>query len=123
LATAATASGPHRDDFTLLVNGLDMSTFASRGEARTLALTLRLAEAAYLAAARDDEPLVLLDDVLSEMDAGRRRRVLEKIGGYQQAFITTTDLEIVQGFFGQQATYYQVDAGTVSRVAQTPPSV
>ena len=114
VATATTASGPHRDDFKLLVNGLDMSTFASRGEARTLALTLRLAEAAYLAAARDDEPLVLLDDVLSEMDAERRRRVLEKISGYQQALITTTDPEIVQEFFGSQATYFKVEAGTVS---------
>jgi DNA replication and repair protein RecF len=77
LATATTVVGPHRDDFKLLVNGMDMGTFASRGEARTLALTLRLAEAAYLAEARSDEPVVLLDDVLSEMDASRRRRVLE----------------------------------------------
>ena len=52
LATATTVVGPHRDDFRLLVNGLDMGTFASRGEARTLALTLRLAEASYLWEAR-----------------------------------------------------------------------
>jgi DNA replication and repair protein RecF len=121
IATATTVSGPHRDDFKLLVNGLDMSTFASRGEARTLALTLRLAEADYLAAVRDDEPLVLLDDVLSEMDAVRRKRVMEKIGVYQQSLITTTDLEIVQGFFGCRATYFLVAEGTVTGFAPVPP--
>ena len=120
-ATATTVSGPHRDDFKLLVNGLDMSTFASRGEARTLALTLRLAEADYLAAVRDDGPLVLLDDVLSEMDAARRKRVLEKISVYQQSLITTTDLEIVQGFFGCRASYFRVADGAVTGVAPAAP--
>ena len=118
LATATTMVGPHRDDFKLLVNGMDMGTFASRGEARTLALTLRLAEAAYLAEARSDEPVVLLDDVLSEMDASRRRRVLEKITRYQQALITTTDLELVQGFFGPKATYFRVGEGQVTLWAE-----
>jgi DNA replication and repair protein RecF len=117
LATATTVVGPHRDDFKLLLNGLDMSAFASRGEARTLALALRLAEAAYLALARDDEPVVLLDDVLSEMDASRRRRVLEKITRYQQALITTTDLELVQGFLGSSATYFRVSEGQVIPLA------
>ena len=112
-AVAATVIGPHRDDFNLLINQVDMSTFASRGQARTLALTLRLAEAAYLATARSEGPIVLLDDVLSEMDAFRRRRVLEKVSQYQQTFITTTDLELVQEFFGQKANYYKVDGGNV----------
>jgi DNA replication and repair protein RecF len=118
LATATTMVGPHRDDFKLLVNGMDMGTFASRGEARTLALTLRLAEAAYLALARGDEPVVLLDDVLSEMDASRRGRVLEKITQYQQALITTTDLELVQGFFGPAAAYFQIVEGRVIPLAK-----
>jgi DNA replication and repair protein RecF len=118
LATATTVVGPHRDDFKLLSNGMDMGTFASRGEARTLALTLRLAEAAYLALARGDEPIVLLDDVLSEMDASRRRRVLERVTHYQQALITTTDLELVRGFFGPAATYFRVGEGQVIPLAE-----
>lgn len=121
LATATTVVGPHRDDFRLLVNGLDMGTFASRGEARTLALTLRLAEASYLSAARDDEPVVLLDDVLSEMDAARRRRVLEKVTRYQQSLITTTDLDLVQDYFGDQATYFKVADGQVLPHAKENP--
>ena len=119
-AVAATAVGPHRDDFNLLIDDVDMSTFASRGQARTLALTLRLAEAAYLATARAEGPIVLLDDVLSEMDAFRRRRVLEKVSQYQQTFITTTDLALVQDFFGPKATYYNVDGGKVYPMNEEP---
>ena len=119
-AVAATVVGPHRDDFNLLIDQVDMSNFASRGQARTLALTLRLAEAAYLATARAEGPIVLLDDVLSEMDAFRRRRVLEKVSQYQQTFITTTDLELVQEFFGKKATYYKVDGGKVCLMDEEP---
>lgn len=114
LATGSTAVGPHRDDFKLLVDGVDMGTFASRGQARTLALTLRLAEASYLSQVRQDEPVLLLDDVLSEMDEHRRTRVLEKIVGYGQSLITTTDLETVRGFLGNKATYLVVGDGTVT---------
>ena len=115
-ATATTAVGPHRDDFDLLLDGVNMGTFASRGQARTLALALKLAEAAYLATTRTEGPLVLLDDVLSEMDSGRRRRVLEQASQYQQTLITTTDVELVYDFFAGEAAYFQVDAGVVSPV-------
>ena len=112
-ATANTTVGPHRDDFDLLVNDLDMGTFASRGQARTLALALRLAEATYLASVRSERPIVLLDDVLSEMDAERRRRVLEKTSEYEQTLITTTDLEPMRQYFGPEAKYFRVAGGGV----------
>ena len=115
-ATATTVVGPHRDDFDLLIEGVDMGTFASRGQARTLALTLKLAEAAYLADTRSEGPMVLLDDVLSEMDSLRRRRVLEQTAQYQQILITTTDLELVAGYFGDRASYFEVQGGSVKRV-------
>ncbi len=113
LATATTVVGPHRDDFQLLVDGVDMGTFASRGQARTLALTLRLAEAAYLSSVRVEEPILLLDDVLSEMDSMRRLKVLEKITRYEQAMITTTDVGLVKETLGSQATYFRVEGGEV----------
>lgn len=113
-AAGRTTIGPQRDDFQLLVDGVDMGRFASRGEARTLALTLRLAEVSYLAAVRAEEPIVLLDDALSEMDAARRRRALTKIAGYGQSLITTTDLEPVKAFFGAGAAYRAVAGGTVT---------
>ncbi len=117
LAASATMAGPHRDDFELVVKGVDMGTFASRGQARTLALTLRLAEAAYLASARGEGPIILLDDVLSETDARRRSRVLEKATQYQQVLITTTDVEPIRLFFGAAATYFRVESGGVSPMA------
>jgi DNA replication and repair protein RecF len=90
-----------------------MGMFASRGQSRTIALSLRLAEAAYLASVRGEAPIVLLDDILSEMDAVRRRKVLEKTTEYQQVLITTTDPELVQSFLGSRATYFQVSGGRV----------
>ncbi len=111
LATGTTVVGPHRDDFRLLVNNLDMGTFASRGEARTLALSLRLAEASYLWEARGDEPVLLLDDVLSEMDAARRQRALQKLTQYQQVLITTTDPQVMREHLGGGAAYFTVSGG------------
>ncbi len=119
-ATAATAAGPHRDDFAIVVNGADMGAFASRGQARTLALALRLAEAETLSAVRGVRPLLLLDDALSEMDAARRRRVLEKAGRYPQVLITTTDPEQVSGFFGAGASYFRVAGGKVTPLDGMP---
>ena len=120
-ATAATAAGPHRDDFEITMNGIDMGAFASRGQARTLALALRLAEAETLSASGGEGPILLLDDALSEMDATRRRRVLEKASQYPQVLITTTDLEQVSGYFGDGASYFHVNKGRVTLQA-TPAS-
>ena len=86
-----------------------------------MALPLRLAEASYLSATRDDEPVVLLDDVLSDVDAVRRRRVLEKVAHYQQSLITTTDLDLVRDHFGDEATYFMVTDGRVMPYAKENP--
>ena len=115
-ATAITTTGPHRDDIAIIVNGLDANSYASRGEARTIALSLRLAEADYLSDARNDAPIILLDDVFSEMDAGRRERILRKTTAYRQTLITTTDANLVRATLGDDATYFQVNNGVVTRV-------
>ena len=117
LRLGSTVVGPHRDDFKLLVNDVDMGTYASRGQARTLALSLRLAEAAYLASAREEGPIVLLDDVLSEMDSSRRSHVLDKVAQYRQVIITTTDLEPIRKSSLAIADCLQVEGGSVSRAA------
>ena len=116
-ATAITAVGPHRDNFVTYLNGLDASSFASRGEARTIALALRLAEAEYLAEVRGDDPIILLDDVFSEMDARRRDRVLQKVARYRQTLITTTDVGPVRAALGDSAAYFHVADGAVTREA------
>jgi len=112
-ARPVTAVGPHRDDFNLTIDGADMGVFASRGQARTLALTLRLAEAEFLESTRGEGPVVLFDDALSEMDSSRRHRLLEKATRYEQVLITTTDLEQVNDFFGSGANYCYVSGGQV----------
>ena len=112
-ARPVTAVGPHRDDFSLTIDGVDMGVFASRGQARTLALALRLAEAEYLASVRGEGPMVLFDDALSEMDSSRRHRLLEKATLYEQVLITTTDLDQVSDFFGAGANYLYVSNGEV----------
>ncbi|MCI0843870.1 MAG: DNA replication/repair protein RecF [Chloroflexi bacterium] len=112
-ARPVTAVGPHRDDFSMTIDGVDMGVFASRGQARTLALALRLAEAEYLASVRGEGPMVLFDDALSEMDSSRRHRLLEKATLYEQVLITTTDLEQVSDFFGAEANYLYVSNGEV----------
>ena len=94
-----TVSGPHRDDLQVLVNGLDVAAYASRGQARTAVIAMKLAEAEYLREQRGHEPVILLDDVLSELDANRRAQVLERVGSYQQTFITATDLGPIEGRF------------------------
>ena len=112
-ARPVTAVGPHRDDFDLMIDGADMGIFASRGQARTLALTLRLAEAEFLSSIRGDGPVVLFDDAFSEMDSSRRHRLLEKATRYEQVLITTTDLEQVSEFFGSGANYNYIAKGQI----------
>ena len=97
-----------------MINDLDVGAYGSRGQVRTLALALRLAEATYLASVRSENPIVMLDDVLSEMDAERRARVLEKAGEYEQTLITATDPEPLRQYFGPAAKYFRVADGGVA---------
>ena len=91
IAGGVTVSGPHRDDFEVLIDDLAAAAYASRGQSRTAVLSLRLAEARHLTDRRDREPVLLLDDVLSELDANRRRCVLRRAALYEQCFVTTSD--------------------------------
>ena len=76
IAAGVTRSGPHRDDVRFTIGTQEAGAFASRGEQRTVAIALRLAEVALSRARSGDPPLLLLDDILSELDAARRERVL-----------------------------------------------
>ena len=94
-AMAMTVIGPHRDDLRLALDGVEMSKHASRGQSRLAALALRSAEAQLLHERRGDSPVVLLDDVLSELDEGRRLLVLDEALGYGQALLSTADLGLL----------------------------
>jgi DNA replication and repair protein RecF len=85
-----TAEGPHLEDFAILSSGRDLRTFGSQGEQRMAVLGLLLAEADLLTARGPAPPLLLLDDVLSELDTDRRAALAERIGASGQALITAT---------------------------------
>ena len=108
--------GPHRDDLAFMINDIDISTYGSRGQQRTAALSLKLAEASYLKEKIGDEPVILLDDVLSELDSTRRHQLMEAVSSYQQVIITTTDIDCFEPGFLSNAAQYKVSAGTVEPV-------
>jgi DNA replication and repair protein RecF len=90
IGAAQTLAGPHRDDVLVEAAGLDLRRLGSQGEQRTAVLALLLAHRAHLAA-RGPAPILLLDDVMSELDPERRERLLEEIGGAGQAVVTSAD--------------------------------
>ena len=92
-----TISGPHRDNIRLMINGVDAVSHASRGQSRTLVASMKMAESEYLSKHHQQKPVLLLDDIFSELDTMRKSHILERIRDYEQCFITTTeasDLEI-----------------------------
>lgn len=87
IRTGVTNFGPHRDDVEILINNKNAKTFASQGQQRSAVLSLKLAEATVLRERMGEEPVILLDDVLSELDAGRQDFLLNELKGCQ-VFIT-----------------------------------
>lgn len=88
---AQTVVGPHRDDLAIELDGVDVRTFGSRGQQRLLALALRLAEVLPVTEAAGTPPVLLLDDALSELDAGARDGVLREVEAAEQVFLTTPE--------------------------------
>ncbi|MDE2686198.1 MAG: DNA replication/repair protein RecF [Chloroflexota bacterium] len=111
LARGITVTGPHRDDVALALDGLDAAGFASRGQSRTAVLALKLAEGAYLKSKRGQEPVLLLDDVLSELDAVRREQVLGLAAQYHQTLITTADADAIAAQLPLGTTRFSICAG------------
>ena len=115
IAAGATLVGPHRDDVLIQIDEMPADSYASRAQQRTAALSMRLAEASYLRKALGDDPVVLLDDVLSELDARRRKGVLEYIDTFQQTLVTTADPDRLREVMTKAAGRFIVSAGAVTR--------
>lgn len=113
VAAGNTLYGPHRDDLRILANGRDLRTYGSRGQQRTAALALKLAELRVSTAATGTTPILLLDDVMSELDEQRRNTLLGALTGVDQAIVTTTDWEDFTPEFRQQAQLFHVHAGQI----------
>lgn len=98
VARGFTAYGPHRDDLQASIDNHAVQESASRGETRTLVLALKIMESQLLEELRGTRPLLLLDDVFSELDGKRRHALTDFLSGYQ-TFITTTDADLVVAHF------------------------
>src|SRR5215213_2379659 len=112
-----TGHGPHRDELVLRREGRELRVYGSRGQQRLGLLALLLAEREALADSRGTPPLMLLDDVMSELDAGRRERLIEVLRGGGQSLITTTDLAHVPGGEDADVTRLAIAEGAVLQEA------
>jgi DNA replication and repair protein RecF len=111
IARGRTLAGPHRDDFRFYDGQIDLHHFGSRGQQRTAVLALKLAEVAWMVQNTGQRPILLLDDVMSELDMERRRYVCEHLYHAEQAIVTTTDLETLTPELLNHATLYHVSQG------------
>ena len=108
VASATTLIGPHRDDFVILLDGRNMQHFGSRGEQRTATLAFKLATLEYMAKTYGKRPVLLLDDVFSELDGDHRAHVVE-IVSRQQTVIATVELENIPKEFLDSARILKVE--------------
>lgn len=106
-----TGLGPHRDDMGLLLDGNSLKAFGSQGQQRSGALALKLSQLEYVRQEIGEFPVLLLDDVMSELDAGRRAQMLQFIDGRVQTFITVNDRELIPELAG--CVYYEIVQGTI----------
>lgn len=107
-----TASGPHRDDIDISINGADAKTFASQGQTRTAALSVKLAEVEIFKTLSGEYPVLILDDVMSELDLPRRKKLIARTSGLQ-TLLTCTHTERV--LYGMEANKIRIENGSVKR--------
>lgn len=106
-----TLVGPQRDDMHFLVDGIDMTLYGSRGQQRTAALSTKLAEVSLMRQFTGETPVLLLDDVMSELDAQRRKHVLDVVAQVEQSLLTTTDWDDYTPEFRHTAKRLSVTMG------------
>ena len=114
---AGTSFGIHREDIALTLKGRDMKVFASQGQIRTAALSMKLAQLEVFRGETGEAPILLLDDVMSELDMTRRTRLLEEISGVQ-TFITCTDESDLEGCRERRSYQVFMDAAGFGHVQE-----
>ena len=115
LRRGITLIGPHRDDLRLLNGGIDLGEFGSRGQLKTALLSMKLAEYQWMRSISHESPVVLLDEVTSEIDVARRNALMRVLGGYDQALLTATDADTYSPDFISHSTVFRISNGTISR--------
>src|SRR5690606_9274079 len=117
LARGVSLVGPQRDDVQFLIDGADARTFASQGQQRTAVLACKLAELEFLRTETGAYPVLLLDDVLSELDGSRRAYLLEAVGETVQTFVTAAHLDPLPGDLRRRAQVFHVERGSAAPAA------
>ena len=112
LRRMTTTVGIHRDDMGISINGKEARTFASQGQQRSAVLSLKLAQLEWAGMEGGEAPILMLDDVMSELDPGRRRQLIERIDRVQ-TFVTCTDISDLAG--ARQGAVYRVENGKLER--------
>ena len=102
---ATTLVGPHRDEIELTINGLDLRKFASQGQHKTFLVALKVAEFFYLKEQCNETPMLLLDDVFSELDEHRSQRLLRMVQQLGQTFITSTNEQFFSNAFANDSNW------------------
>lgn len=115
LFKVSTFLGPHRDDLVFNVNGQNVQTYGSQGQQRTTALSVKLAEIDLMFAETGEYPVLLLDDVMSELDNERQLHLLETIEGKVQTFLTTTSLDHLNNKLTVEPDIFYVHQGEIER--------
>ncbi len=115
-----TSVGPHRDDFSFVINGMDARKYGSQGQQRTAALSLKMAEIELVKKITKDTPVLLLDDVLSELDSNRQQLLLANMGNIQTIITCTGVEEFVKNRF-EINRVYKVTNGQVSCINAITP--
>lgn len=109
-----TLCGPHRDDLLFLVNGSDAQYYGSRGQQRSVALALRLSELRYITNRTGEQPVLLLDEAMAELDENRRRLLLQLMETHPQVLVTTSNLDVFPQDFRDTATLLHVANGEIT---------
>ena len=113
IKTGVTNFGPHREDLVVLINGVDARKFGSQGQQRTAALSMKLSEIELLKSETGECPVLLLDDVMSELDPSRQQYILENLSGVQ-TFITCTHIAGIMKKSCQKGKVFHVDSGIIT---------
>lgn len=114
IESASSLIGPHRDDFLFKLDNRDLSKYGSRGEQRTAVLDLRISEIEYIESVFGSRPLLLLDDIFSELDHDHQKHVMA-LSQMQQTVITTVEIdEHLKKEFKENVSFYSVESGRLS---------
>lgn len=108
-----TTIGPHRDDFSIFINGIDTKSFGSQGQQRTAVLTMKFSSLKIIREITGEYPVLLLDDVLSELDFNRKKYILSTIGDIQTV-ITCTGISDIRDYLDENSKVFKVIDGKVS---------